>query len=187
MGSRKLPFSITAGFLVNKAGSFNPPAVAGALLAAVGSGLLYTLQTNTSTSKWNVYQIICSVGVGAALQQYLITIQAILPKEEVPIGTALILFSQNLSGAIFVSVGNSVIRNQLSKGLAAVAFDDVDRSVILSAGAADFRQLLPEDLVGQYLSVYKSALKGAFLLAIPLSCLAFLGAIALEWKSLKQD
>jgi len=162
MGSRKLPFSITAGFLVNKAGSFNPPAVAGALLAAVGSGLLYTLQTNTSTSKWNVYQIICSVGVGAALQQYLITIQAILPKEEVPIGTALILFSQNLSGAIFVSVGNSVIRNQLSKGL-------------------------PEDLVGQYLSVYKSALKGAFLLAIPLSCLAFLGAIALEWKSLKQD
>ena len=109
--------SIIAGVAVTKIGYFNPPALLGPLIACVGCGLLATLQVDTSLARVIGYQILASAGVGLCFQQGLVAVQAVLPADILAIGTAFIIFCQSLSGAIFVSVASSLLRNELSAGL----------------------------------------------------------------------
>jgi hypothetical protein len=54
--------------IVGKLGYYLPFSVAGAILIAIGNGLLATLSPSTSTGKWIGYQILLGVGRGIGLQ-----------------------------------------------------------------------------------------------------------------------
>ena len=60
--------AISSGALVSRIGYYIPFVEVSAALAAIGSGLLSTLHTNTSTGKWIGYQIIGGFGRGLAMQ-----------------------------------------------------------------------------------------------------------------------
>jgi MFS family permease len=89
-------FSMVCGAVVTKVGYYTPFVIASTVLMAVGAGLLATFQTNTASGKWIGYQIIFGAGVGFGMQNTLIAVQAVLPAKDVPIGTAIIMFSQTL-------------------------------------------------------------------------------------------
>lgn len=178
-------FAMIAGIAVTKTGYFNPPVLIGPVIGTVGAGLLSTLQVNTPTAKWVGFEILGAAGVGAAVQQYFLAIQTVLAPDEIPIGTALVLFAQNLGGAIFVSVGSSLIRNKLSASLSQAQFSAVDIRVILTAGATDVRGLVKPSQLGLLVHVYNNALRAVFIMAIPLTALASLCALPMRWKNLK--
>lgn len=178
-------FSIVAGTLVTKTGYFNPPALIGPIIAVIGCGLITTFDLETSTAKWVGCQIIAAAGVGLAVQQGFIAVQATQLKEAIPIGTALILFFQSLSGAVFVSVGSSLLRNKLLSGLSQAKLPGVDIKAILAAGATDVRHLVPASQLVPMLNIYNDALQKVLIIAIPLAGLGFLSAIPMEWKSVK--
>lgn len=54
--------------IVGKLGYYLPVSLAGAVLIAIGNGLLSTFDPNTSTGKWIGYQILVGAGQGGALQ-----------------------------------------------------------------------------------------------------------------------
>lgn len=180
-------FSMAAGILVTKTGYFNPPALIGPIIAVIGSGLITTFDLETSTAKWVSCQIFAGAGVGLAIQQGIIAVQATQPNHAIPIGSALMLFSQSLAGAIFVSVGSSLLRNELSSGLSRAKLPGVDIKPILAAGATDVRHLMPESQLLPMLTIYNNALQKVFIMAVPLAGLAFFCAIPMEWKSLKES
>lgn len=60
--------SLTFFPVVGKIGYYLPFSVAGAILIAIGNGLLATLSPSTSTGKWIGYQILIGVGRGIGLQ-----------------------------------------------------------------------------------------------------------------------
>lgn len=180
-------FSVVAGLLVTKTGYFNPPALLGPIIGAIGSGLLTTLQVDISTAKWVGYEVLTALGIGIMIQQSLVAVQAVLPRETVPIGTALVIFAQSLSGSIFVSVGSSLLRNKLSAGLSEARLPGVNISEILSVGATEVRDKVPVKELAQFLVIYNDALQKLFILAIPLMALAFFTALAMEWRSLKEE
>jgi MFS family permease len=178
-------FSMVAGILVTKTGYFNPPALMGPIVATIGCGLLTTLRVDTSTAKWVGFEILTATGVGMTIQQGIIAVQAVLPLEVVPIGTALVLFAQSLSGSIFVSVGSSLLRNELSTGLSEARLPGVNITEILSVGATEVRDKVPVEHLAQFLVLYNSSLQKTFILAIPLAALGFFAASLMEWRSLK--
>ncbi|KAF4636554.1 hypothetical protein G7Y89_g1533 [Cudoniella acicularis] len=178
-------FSIIAGITVQRTGYVLPAAILSPLVAVVGSGLIITFSETISTARWAGYTVLAGAGVGIGMQQGVVAVQSVLPRDSVAIGTALVLFVQSLSGAIFVSVGNSILRNELSMGLDTAKLPGVDIPKVLSAGATAVRQLVPDAELGAFLSIYNSALQKVFIVAVPLAGVSLLGAVFIEWKSIK--
>lgn len=97
-GVRNLPLilSVTAATIVSGAaisatGVAAPVAVAGAAIATVAAGLLYTLDIGTATAKWVGYQILGGLAWGAAFQVPIIIGQATAPPADISSVTAIIL------------------------------------------------------------------------------------------------
>ena len=177
--------SIVAGATAQKTGYVNPPAILGAGVASVGAGLITTLKVDTSTARWIGYEILIGAGIGASIQQGVVAVQVVLPDDLVPIATSLILFSQSLSGAIFVSVGSSVLRNKLESGLEGARLPGVDVVQVLDAGATEVRSIVPADQLEKVLVIYNNALDKVFIIAVPLAAMAMFCAFGLEWRNLK--
>ncbi|KAL6718352.1 hypothetical protein ACLMJK_004441 [Lecanora helva] len=178
-------FSVLAGILVSKVGYFAPPAIIGAAVGTVGCGLLSTLQVDSNAGHWVGYQVFTSAGIGMAVQQGVIAVQTVLKLDQVPIGIAAIVSMQSLGGAVFVSVGNSILQNVLDQASAANELPGVDVKAVIAAGATQFRSIVPTTSIPALLVVYNHALQRVFIAAIPLSGLAFVAALGLEWKSVK--
>ena len=177
-------FSMVAGIAVNKTGYFTPPSILGCAIGCVGCGLLTTLHTDTGTATWAGYQVLTAVGMGVTMQQPIIAVQAMIDPALVSIGSAIVLFAQGLSGAIFVSVANNILRNELAKNLVALGIPNVNG--ILAAGATDVRDLVPLEYRARLLEAYNDSLTKVFIMAVPLCGIALLFALGLPWVNLKK-
>lgn len=174
-------FMILTGIIVSKIGYFAPPAILGSAIATVGSGLLSTLAIDSPSSRWIGYEVLTSVGLGIAVQQCYTAVQTVLSPEHLTIGSVLVSSFQSLGGAISISVGNTVLLNELYDA----ALPGVDIDAVVAAGATGFRTLVPEERIADLLNVYNEALRKVFLMGIVYSGLAFVAALGLEWRSLK--
>ncbi|KAF1845631.1 MFS transporter [Cucurbitaria berberidis CBS 394.84] len=176
--------SIAAGGLVTVIGYYTPFMLLSSVLMAIGAGLLSTFETDTNSAKWIGYQFIFGAGVGFGMQQTLIAVQATLPADDVAIGTAIIMFSQTLGGALFISVGQNVFTNQLIKNLAAVV-PDLDSTLVLRTGATELKHAIPAQYLPGVLSAYNSALNSTFYVSVATASLSIVGAAFVQWKSMK--
>lgn len=82
---------VSAGIFITKTGLAVPLQVCSAVIATVGSGLLYTLDRDTGTGNWIAYQIIGALGWGAGFQIPVIICQAHARPEDIPSVTAMML------------------------------------------------------------------------------------------------
>ncbi|KAE8388978.1 MFS general substrate transporter [Aspergillus alliaceus] len=190
-GIRTLPLmismvagSISGGTLNTKIGYYTPLAIVGTCLMCVGNGLLTTFKVDASAGKWIGYQILYGLGLGLSFQVPNLATQASLPKTDVPTGLALMLFVTLLGASVFVSAGENVLANQLVKRLAGVK--GVDASMIISGGATSLLQSLPDDVRNTALVAYNEALRDVFRVGLIPTCLSVLGAVSLEWRSVKK-
>ncbi|KAI9702669.1 MAG: hypothetical protein M1820_006053 [Bogoriella megaspora] len=173
--------------VVTKTGSFNPPLIAGLAIATIGSGLFTTVFDEYSTGRWIGFEILSGAGLGAARQQYFLAVQAVLPSSSISIGIALVLFSQNLAGAIFVSVSNSLIRNRVSSSLSQWHISGVDGAAILTSGTTSLVNAVPHDQLPMLIRLFNRALQDVFILSIPLVGLALVCSLPMEWKNLRRQ
>lgn len=97
-GVRNLPMivavsisTITSGWLVSKVGYYQPILLGGGALATIGSGLLYLLDTNSSTGEWIGYQILIGVGFGLAFQIPMIAVQGHTDPKDMASTTGMLL------------------------------------------------------------------------------------------------
>ncbi|EXJ86294.1 hypothetical protein A1O1_06664 [Capronia coronata CBS 617.96] len=178
-------FALLAGIFVSKNGLFAPPAILGCAIGTIGSGLLATLDESTPASRWIGFEFLISAGLGMAIQQGFSAVQAILPIEEVPIGTAAVVASQSLGGAIFVSVGNTLLQNHLFSENDAGRLPGVNIRAVIELGATRFRDVVPAQDLPALIKLYNNSLQAVFIAAVPLCGVAFLCSLCMEWKSLR--
>ncbi|KAK4616533.1 MFS-type efflux pump MFS1 [Fulvia fulva] len=176
--------STPTGVIVSLIGYYTPFAILSSVMMAIGTGLLTTFTTSTGAGQWIGYQIIAGLGVGFGFQQTMLAAQTCLPKEDVPIGTAIVIFFQTLGGALFVSVSQNVFANRLVSGLGQVV-PELDPRVVLESGATTLGDVIPETFLEAVKGVYNDALVGTFYVATALSALSIFGSAALEWKSVR--
>jgi hypothetical protein len=106
--------------------------------------------------------------------------QTVLDRKDVPIGMTLMFFMQQLSGAIFVSVGLNVLDNQLTSRLPA-AYEQA----VVNMDATEFRTIVPAEDLNSVLQAYNASLKEVFVVGTCLSCISLLGAAFIELRSVK--
>ncbi|KAK0656612.1 major facilitator superfamily domain-containing protein [Cercophora newfieldiana] len=178
-------FSLLAGVFVSMIGYVTPPAVIGSAIGTIGLGLLTLLSVDTTTAQWVGYEVLASAGFGLSIQQGFTAVQTVLDPADMAIGTAAVVASQSLGGAIFLSVGNSVFQNHLLKASADNILPGVNIKKVIDAGASAFRQLVPDDELPVMLEVYNEALRRVFIVGIPLGALAAFISCFIEFKSVK--
>ncbi|KAI9773184.1 MAG: hypothetical protein M1840_008305 [Geoglossum simile] len=180
--------SIISGFLITLVGYYVPFVVGGTALFCIGSGLISTYSTHTPFGKWFGYQVLTGAGVGVGFQGPMLAVQTVLPLEDVPIGTACVMFFQTLGGALFISVGQTVFQNGLVRGTYKFA-NDIDPKALLNAGATMIRPVLEEmgklEELPNAIKAYMAGLTDAYRVTVACSAIAFLAACFLEWRSVK--
>ncbi|KAK8168109.1 major facilitator superfamily domain-containing protein [Phyllosticta citrichinensis] len=182
--------SMIAGISITIIGYYVPFMIASSVLMAIGAGLLTTFDVDTSPAKWIGYQILFGAGVGLGLQQTLIAVQTALPVADVPIGTATMMFSQTLGGALFISVGQNVFQNQLLNNVKANVPNSSQllQGLVLGTGATDIQNVIKArfpDLLQPVLKSYNDALTQTFYVSVAMGVLSLVGACFVEWKSVK--
>ncbi|KAL7620245.1 hypothetical protein AAE478_009238 [Parahypoxylon ruwenzoriense] len=179
-------FSVFSGVFVSVVGYFTPPAIIGSAIGTVGCGIITLFYPGMSTAMWIGFEILASAGFGMSIQQGFTAVQTVLRKDELAVGTAAVVASQSLGGAVFISVGNSVFQNRLQALIKSTDIPGVDVEGILEAGAVAFRNMVPADKLPILLAQYDAALHTVLLVAVPLGGLAALSCCFLQWKSVKK-
>ncbi|KAJ3568998.1 hypothetical protein NPX13_g6231 [Xylaria arbuscula] len=177
--------SISNGLIVTKIGYYTPTMILGTAICAIGGGLLTTLQIDTGMPKWIGYQILYGFGQGLCFQAPNLAAQTVLPKNEVAIGASLMFFSQILGGAIFISVGQNVLNNQLLSRLAKLP--GFSPALIETGGATTLINSFPGEYRHDALVAYNESLRTVFRVGLVLAALSVIGAASMEWRSVKKE
>lgn len=180
-------FTALAGIITNRTGYFNLPTIIGPMIAMIGMGLLTTLHADASTARWASYQAISAAGIGLVMQQGVMAAQVVLPMDQIAIGGALVLFASPLSGSIFISVCNSIIRNSFLNSLRKAALPGVDPALLLSVGVTEVIEKVPKTVIHEVILMYHDALVNVFILCMPLLGLSLLSALPMEWKKVESE
>ncbi|KAH1296387.1 hypothetical protein KXW42_008786 [Aspergillus fumigatus] len=173
--------SILTGGLVSRIGYYTPFLMLGIVLSSIGAGLLTTLGVHTSSAKWIGFQVLYGFGLGTCNQIPNMAAQTVLPREQVAIGASLMFFAQQLFGAVFTSIGENVLSNQLAKRLA------ISSQTVQNTGATQLLEHVPVDDRVASLGAYNDSLQVVFQVGLIMACLAILGAVPMEWRTVKKE
>ncbi|KAK7932029.1 MFS general substrate transporter [Apiospora marii] len=176
---------VITGILAAKTGHYVPFFITSCVVASVGLGLLTTWQVNSSAGMWIGYQAIIGFGLGMGMQLFATVVGATLPDEDVPTGMALTIMAQFLGASIFLGVGNNIFATKLIELINDLGVPGLDGHTVVSAGATGLRAVVPEQHLPEVLSAYMEALRWTFRLSLILECVAFLGAIGIEWRKVR--
>ncbi|KAH6847202.1 major facilitator superfamily domain-containing protein [Chaetomium sp. MPI-CAGE-AT-0009] len=177
--------SVAAGAAVTIWGYYTPFMIAGSAVAAIGYGLTTTFTPDTGSGMWIGYQILIGAGIGIGSQQPLMAVQTVLDMADVPTGTSLIVFLQTLGAALFVAVSQNVFTNKLVEYVAEYVPDLPEPAAILAVGTTSVSEVFdPAQLPGIKLA-FNDALTQTFVVFTALAAISILGAVAVEWRSVK--
>lgn len=160
----------------------------GGVLAAVGSGLIYTLDVGSPSSHWIGYQALAGIGSGLGIQVGVIVSQAIVPAADVSSVTAIILFWQTLAGAIFVSAAQSLFANRLVRSVPREV-PGLNPGLVIATGATELRDVFSDDQIAGVVRAYMDGLTDAYALDIALagcSVLVALAMVVFDYRKVKK-
>lgn len=124
-----------------------------------------------------------------SLEQCNVAVQTVLPDNQIPQGTSLILFSRVLGTALAGPIAQAVLQQGLNTNLGR----DITTQVYSSGGATDIRKNL-EEIYGMGTAALQQALSGVndavtkvFMVALILAAITALTIPLIEWKSVKKE
>lgn len=193
-GVRNLPFiigiaifTIVSGMAISIWGHYTSFMVVGSVLTTIGAGLVFTLDIGSSSGKWIGYQVIAGVGSGLSFQVPIIVAQGVADPADVSSISAIILFFQTISGAVFISIAQVLFTNKLLQSVAANV-SGVNPALVVITGATELRDKWSGETLMGILRSYMDGLKDAYTLAIAVGGVAVLISVltvAIDNRSLK--
>ncbi|KAK9241400.1 major facilitator superfamily domain-containing protein [Lipomyces kononenkoae] len=167
-GVNTLPFialfavgSMMSGGIIGKTRVFQPFLLVGGLLATAGAALLYTLEADSSKSRYLGPQVIFGFGIGLGCQVPLMALQSFTPPEDIASVTSIIVMMNSLSGGYFVTAAQSVFDNIVLKQLAKTA-PNIDSSLVLATGSTDINKVFSGADLQHVLDAYMVGIKDVF-------------------------
>lgn len=180
-------FIIFSGALISRLGYYTPWAIFAAGVSCIGCGLVTTWNPDSSLGELIGYQVLMGAR-GAGMQIGVIAIGAALPPKQVATGNAILIFSQNFLGAVFITIANTIFQESLTNNITANVPGVSPEDAIAAGGSASaVRALVPEGpLRDGVLNAYSDAFQNVFYLLVATCSIAFLCAFGMGWKDLRK-
>ncbi|KAF1992783.1 putative MFS transporter [Amniculicola lignicola CBS 123094] len=171
-GVRNIPFilgvalfSITSGFIVGGTGHYAGILILGSTLITTGAGLMLKLGIGSPSNAWIGYQVIVGIGSGMVLQTPIVVVQGIVQQADIPNVSAIILYFQTATGAIFIAIAQSLFTNRITEE-ARKNLQELDTSMLISTGATELRKVFSGEQLHAVLEIYLNGLRAGYYLAI---------------------
>jgi len=171
---------IAAGQIVGKTGYLWPFLLVGPFFLATGSGLLYTLDTSSSSTKMLGFQILAGIGTGMGMQNSLLAIQFEFRDAPALIGqaTSMACFAQFLGGTLGLGVAEPVFASGLGKYLLKYA-PEAPGQIVKESPTAIYTEL-PAAMIPGVVHSYTEALRIVFVLGVPVAGLGLLSVFFIK-------
>lgn len=172
--------SISTGILIKKTRYIKPFAMFGAVIGAIGCGLMTLLEVDSNRGQKIGYLILPGASIGILLQTSIMSSQLEAPKiaGSTILTTALFNFARSLGGAIGADLAqaifNSSVKNKLKQAIAnhPSSFSGVSMSEITGAlNRPDLLRSLPSETTQAILRAIMGAIRNVFYTATAVSCL----------------
>jgi EmrB/QacA subfamily drug resistance transporter len=171
--------STTSGILISRWGRYKIFPIIGTALMTVGMYLLSMLGVATSTLASSFYMFVLGVGIGAVMQVLIIAVQNVVPYGDLGAATSGATFFRSIGGSFGTAVFGAIFSAQLGGNLRHfLAGKPIPPGFNPAAGSspAVLAKLPPAVHLG-YQEAFAASLHTVFLVAVPISAIAF----ALTW------
>jgi len=182
-GLNILPFCLVAsgvatltGIIIGKIGRYWHILFLMPLLGAVGVGLEFTTNENTSRARLVGYQILWAVSIGATMQLPMLAVNAEYRDSitDIRYATSLVNFTGFIGQMVGLAMGNALFTYKLAMNLKQVAPDAPFNLVLHSV---DSIWQLPLDQRTRVIRAYILSLRFIFILGVPAAGLSMLSAL----------
>ena len=173
---------LITGFLLEKLGYYSFWYLGGSLLAVVGAGLMYSLDSTSSLAHVYGYSALFGAGVSFYMQASYTLAQTRLHTNEASDAVAIIACTQFSGTSIFLAVADSILLNQAANDIQHILPDvprDAVQAAIAGVGAQIFRDL-PAATKKQVLDRVFNAIRDVWALTIALALLSFVAATCMR-------
>ncbi|KAK1759802.1 MFS general substrate transporter [Echria macrotheca] len=177
-------FAMMSGVMIEVLGYYLPWVLSGTALTAVAYGLLSMLQIDTPVSRWVGFQILYGVGCGAAATSSYIAIQNLIPAAQIPIAMGILIFFQNIGGAVWLVVAQTIFTSTLRDDVARL-LPNINPDVVIGAGARSLRLLFQGAELHAVLEAYNTSISRTMYLGVALSVVSFFFSWGLGWKDVR--
>ncbi|KAL3464830.1 major facilitator superfamily domain-containing protein [Aspergillus heterothallicus] len=184
-----IPLTIAAiaqGFALAKIGLVPLFWIVGGALGTIGSGLFYTMDTETSTGKWIGYQIIVGFTVGWTFQVALSNAQVHSRPEDMSQATATVNFFLSVGGSFFLSSAQSAFNNELLKTLSS-NLPGISPEIALGTGATQIREAFTSAQVPIVIDAYVDGLQAVWVIMIAAFGVSTLIGFLGSWRRLNGE
>lgn len=178
--------SLVSGAAVSFIGYYTAFVIAGAAFHSVGNGLITTFSASTPESRWIGFQVILGIGAGMGAQASMLPAQTVLKSKDIALGLAVLNFASIVSGAIFSSVAESIYANTLTSGFRQAGIH-AETDTTANGGLTSVAANLTGSTLVAAKEVYDHGVRNIFDLATALACVSIIGAVGVEWISVKKD
>ncbi|KAJ2780600.1 hypothetical protein H4R18_003356 [Coemansia javaensis] len=197
-GVHLLPFtigsvvtSVAGGYAMTRTGRYRRLIVGGAVLLAVGDGLLVLLDQRSTLVLQMGVLFLCGLGAGACIQPIMMAAQAAVAGCDMAAATTLCAFLRSLGAilcvAILSSVMHSVIRTGLTRLVAAHPTYIFTIAHVAENQSAIYAEGVPAELRAKIVAIYMKAMRTAFYALMPFAFAMVLVTLGFEHRELKRQ
>jgi len=172
---------LVSGIIVTNTGMVTITMIVGSAIGALGCGLCYLFDLNTTTGVWIGVQIVAGIGLGLGFQVPIMAAQASVEPSDLAAATSMLMEFQTLGGAIWVSATQAAFVNRLLVNLPKLA-PTVNPIQVIATGAGDLRKVFGPDELPGVLAAYSSGIKDAYLLICAIAGVSILVATGVPWR-----
>jgi EmrB/QacA subfamily drug resistance transporter len=180
--------SISSGRLITKTGRYKAWPVAGTAIVTVGLWLFSTMGVGTPRWESSLYMLVAGLGMGMIIQVMVLAVQNSVEHADLGTATATESFSRSMGGAFGVAVSGAVLTNRLTHYLVShlppgASVAALDAHAVASGPKAIAK--LPPQARALVLDALAHSISTVFLMAVPLTFITFLLALALPERPLR--
>ncbi|KAI8320772.1 MFS general substrate transporter [Martensiomyces pterosporus] len=197
-GMHLLPFtigtvitSVAGGFVMVRTGRYRRLIILGAILLAVGNGLLVLLDEKSTTALQIGILFLSGLGAGACIQPIMMAAQAAVSGRDMAAVTTLCAFLRSLGAILCVAILSSIMHSVVREQLTRLAIKYPQYMVTLMRVGENqsiiYAKEVPEELRRMVVHVFMCAIRLAFYALLPFSMLLFLATVGFEHLELNRQ
>ncbi len=186
-GLRMLPMmlgivtsSTISGRVISKTGRYRAFPIVGTGLVSVAVILLSRLQPETSFVYISFAMLLLGAGMGLVMQLIVLVVQNSVQQRDMGAATAGVNFFRSMGGAFGVAIFGSILANRLDYNIARLVSPEALAGISVRTLTSSPERIrgLPPDVHRGVIEAFSNSLEVVFLVAIPITLVAF----ALSWK-----
>ncbi|GKZ37504.1 hypothetical protein AbraIFM66950_009087 [Aspergillus brasiliensis] len=172
------------GFGTSAVGYYAPFMLFASIIMPVAAGLITTFKVNTSFAELIIYTAFSGFAYGIGFSGPQNAVQTVLPVEDVPLGTSIMLFAQSFGPAVAIAIAQVLFVNQLSTNLSGVV-SGLNGANIENNGLTQLVTSMPSAQTQEVLVAIDKSLIQTWYLVVGLACATMVGSLMIEWRSVK--